>query len=240
MYELSENNIPDSELTDHERTGKTTLAVFSKENKAIVSLFNLPERSVIDAVSYDNIIYAPLDNSTILKFDPEKHSQHIIRSDRQISRIFDFGGYIYAVSDETLYQLEQRTYETNSWKWTLMKWAPKNITDVSPTLLGEHIYITTSNNVGYLYESTSESSPKLLFKRSIEYKRVYGLDNNAYLDIDVAAQTAIQYPDNEEIENIVNGALTHDNDVVRIDERLANKVIKVRILNWEPYFIIQE
>lgn len=99
----------------------------------------------------------------------------------------------------------------------------------------------TSRGDGYLFTITNSShaDPKRIEKTKLKtVRRVYGIDEDSYLEINRDDMTAVKYPEKETLDGIVDGVLTNNGDVVRISPTLAEKVAKVKIVNWEPLYIV--
>jgi len=169
-----------------------------------------------------------------------------------------FGGYLYGLSEGHLYQLDGRTYSSTTWKWIKCIWAPVAITWISSTLTGSHLWLQTANSssssgnknshrhnreVGYLYSFSEEKNrtPKQVQRVILSgKKRIYGLNEETYLEVDLKHYEAVKMPSKQKISNIITGALTYDGDIIRIPKSLGNVIYDVRIVHWEPHFISKE
>lgn len=230
--------------------GPFTLAVLS-DNK-LVSVLTLDNGySIRDIAGYDNALFVLLNNGDIMKLVPNPEAENsqdmrysitVIKNNVVLSSIINFSGYLYGVYRGTLHLLDSRTYnKANKWEWNEVKWAPKNITSISATLTGDHIFII-ADDVGYLYHvvNGNHNAPKQVEKMQLGGKiRVYGTDKKNYLELTPRKRTAVKYPDGEKVTNISIGALTHDNDIIRIAPSLASRVRAIRVVNWEPYYIVK-
>jgi hypothetical protein len=237
-----------------EESVKYTISVLN--GNELVSILPPHDESAIDVCGYDNSTYVLFKNGNILRLTPKDQSKHPsettykssnISCNILLERILSFGGYLFGVGKGSLYQLDSRTYSTPTWKWNKCLWAPTNITWVSSTLTGSHLWIQCStgkqNNreTCYLYQNENSRTPKQVHQVIlVGKKRVYGLDVKSYLEIHLSKHTAIKYPTKNTIDNIVTGALTYDGDIIRISESLSDIISDVRIVHWEPHYISKE
>jgi len=227
--------------------GKTVASVLV-ENQ-LICLYNPIDESAIDICGYDNATLVLLHNKNILKLVPTDRNKHPgqtsynitwINNDQKLEEICVFGGYLYGIAGGYLYQLDTRTYLSTNWKWMKCSWSPSKINHLSPTLIGNHLWIETSKGLGYLYEAGSKE-PKEIEKVELNgCRRIYGADHETYLEIDVSQNMATLYPSEDIIDNIVTGAITYDGDIIRISTTHAEIIKSVRIVNWEPHYISLE
>lgn len=212
----------------------------------LVSLIDFKEVYIVDICGYENAIFVLLSNGDILKLVEKKSGDEKFaitgrKNNVKLTAICNFGGYLYGVHEESLYRLDNRTYNTGSWKWNPLPWAPTLIVEINTTLSGEYLWIMTSRGDGYLFTITNSShaDPKRIEKTKLKtVRRVYGIDEDSYLEINRDDMTAVKYPEKETLDGIVDGVLTNNGDVVRISPTLAEKVAKVKIVNWEPLYIV--
>ena len=243
-----------AELFSHDDTSESryTLAVMSS-NK-FISILTLHDYSVKDVCGFDNSIFILLNNGNILQLVPNgsyETQNALLKGDYEITpiennvrlqQILTFGGYLYGVSKGELYLLDSRTYNSVSWNWDSVSWAPSNISDARTTLIGDHLFLT-AEDTGYLYsiEGTTHQNPTLVEESDLGGKqRIYGSTPENYLEINPSKNIAIKRPDNEKVTNIKIGALTYDGDIIRISPSLATRVKAIRIINWNPYYIVRE
>lgn len=234
-------------------SGSFTMAVLS-DNKLVSLLAFENGYSLRDLCGFDNAFFALLSNGDILKLIPNNPTSlpaemnfniSSIKNNVRLNRVFNFGGYLYGITDNRLHLLDARTYSNISWKWNTVSWAPDLIVDASTTLTGDALFILSRSNkrdTGHLYvlSNTNSHSPKLAEKIPMNGKtRVYGIDKNNYLELSALKRTAIKFPDGEKVPNIALGALTHDNDVIRIPPNLVSRIRAIRMVNWEPYYIVK-
>ncbi len=243
-----------SSETNENESVKYTISVLN--GNELVSILPSHDESAIDVCGYDNSTYVLFKNGNILRLTPKDQSKHPsettyksfnISCNIVLKRIISFGGYLFGVGKGSLYQLDSRTYSTPTWKWNKCLWAPTNITWVSSTLTGSHLWIQCStgkqNNreTCYLYQNENSRAPKQVQQVIlVGKKRVYGLDVKSYLEIHLSKHTAIKYPTKNTIDNIVTGALTYDGDIIRISKSLSDIISDVRIVHWEPHYISKE
>jgi hypothetical protein len=225
---------------------RLTLAVLSDGN--LISI--LDKYSIVDVCGFDNSIYVILNEGDILKMVHSNDDQPLenrdytltrIKNNVILSRIVNFGGYLYGLSEGKLYLLDSRTYSGLVWNWKHVSWAPKQIESIDTTLVGDYIWMTTGGK-GYLYtlSNASHVEPVLAEKVTIGSKRrSYGVDPKTYLEIDPKSKTCIKYPSKEKTTSIVDGVLTYDGDIVRIPPGMSDQITAIRIVNWEPLYIVR-
>ena len=201
---------------------------------------NLPA-NVIDAAQYGQSILILLSDFRIGILASKNGAMFncliIKENQRSIQRIFFFGGIIYGISNGLLYRVTCDSIDTDEWLWEAVSWAPVNVIDIGGTTNGHFLWLQTSSE-GILYQgygNVPTEYSRVQFPS--DRHRVYGYDNQWYLNIDSANAIARLFPDNTLISNIVDGVILSDGKVVKIrtDERC--KYSTIRQFFWRVFYI---
>lgn len=190
---------------------------------------------LIDMCSYSKYNIYLLDNGDILVGDQntkyENTQYKTIKNDIIASRIFNFRGYLYALSNKKIYKLNNKYFDDSNWKWSIWNLLQDfDIDFVSVTYNTKNLWVQ-SENMGMLI-----GKHKIKTKGFMENKiRIYGKDMNHYVTLDNS--TATVYPSNEIINNVGMIALNYYNEPFYIDSNTAKNYKRISIMNWQPYLI---
>lgn len=184
---------------------------------------------VIDVCSYSSSTVFLLDDGNIIH---ENKTRIRVNNNIKLTRIASYDGYLYGISyDKKLYTLPNSYFATTSWMWSLVGWAPINIIQISTTLDSKYLWLQ-DNTKGYLYNDKITKTVEIS-----GIKRVYGKDENNYIEIDNTRHTAMLYPNKIHIKDIYDAALSYYNEVVAIQFTDSKKFRGITIINWKPYYI---
>lgn len=191
---------------------------------------------VIDVCSYSNATIFLLEDSNIIC--EIKTSDGVQRrktsSNIRLIRITTFSGYMYGVGhDNRLYTLPNSYFLSTNWVWSIVNWAPTNITHISSTYNSSHLWIQTADK-GILYNAPG--TVQLEEIRQIT-RRVYGRDVEHYMDIDPTKFTAVIQPGGRLINNVYDGALSYYDEIVAIQPSERHLYRRITIVDWNPYYI---
>ena len=195
--------------------------------------------SVIDLCSYDNHYFILLANGDIEKYNQQWKKINVIKQNLSLKFLDVFGGYIYAATDNELFKLDNKSYSSSNWTWlSVNKYVA--IANMQATLNGEILYLSIGAD-GYLY--TIENDPLKLnvletVKVPNDHIRVYGLDDKHYLQINYKLHMAKKFPSKDIVHDILDGALNYNDEVVKILPSQKCQIKSVKIVDWEPYYII--
>jgi len=187
---------------------------------------------VIDVCSYSDATIFLLNNGNIIcerENNKKKMTNNII-----LIRITSFNGYLYALGkDKLLYILPNDLFFSDIWIWNPIDWTPSEIIHISSTYNSEFLWIQTLDT-GYLYDDIDHL---ILECNNYKLKRVYGRNNETYIEIDNDKHTATIYPGKKIVENIYDATLSYYDDLMPIKMNERNTYRGVTIVNWNPYFI---
>lgn len=195
--------------------------------------------SVLDLCSYDNHYFVLLANGDIEKYNQQWKKIDVIKQNLPLKFLDVFGGYIYATTDNELFKLDNKTYSSSNWNWvSVNKYIA--IASMQATLNGEILYLSMGSD-GYLY--TIGNDPlKLNILETVkvpdDHIRVYGLDDKHYLQINYKLHMAKKFPSKDMVHDILSGALNYNDEVVKILPSQKCQIKSVKIVDWEPYYII--
>lgn len=202
----------------------------------ILGVSHEPHSPVIDVCSYSNATVFLLEDGNITC--EVKNGNEVQRRKAtcnvHLNRITSFSGYLYGVGDDhRLYTLPNSYFTTTNWIWSVVDWAPNNITHISSTYNSSHLWIQT-NEKGILY-----NTPGTPTSEEIRYttRRVYGRDVDHYIDIDPNKFTAVIQPGGALVNNVYDGALSYYDEVVAIHPSERHQYRRITIVNWNPYYI---
>jgi hypothetical protein len=201
---------------------------------------NVPGESVLDVCCYDNHIFVLLTNKRIVKLTDSCNEVNTISNNVCLSWIDAFAGYLYGATSKTIYKLDTNTYSSDEWKWVATSLTYKDITYFQATLDSENLYVE-ADGTGYIYSVNNDyTKPSVVEKFAVNkcHTRVYGIDTKHYLVIDKYHHTAVKYPSQDKISCILTGALNYNNDVIKVLPDQKCKIEKVKIVNWNPFYII--
>ena len=202
------------ELFDHHQTG------FAPKPNALTS-------EVIDACSYSSSVLALLRNGDVIQQEGTRRMR--ISNNVRLSRLECFAGYLYGLSEGTLYQLNGQGYRTKRWSWSRCTWAPLGITHTSATLNGSNLLLQCGNAC-HLYDAELHLVSKFNLP---DCRRVYGTDLDTYLDI-YAAGYVVMKPSDQRYQ-ARGGVLTYHNKPVLL--QAGEPYAEIRLVNWQPYYL---
>lgn len=205
-----------------------------KKNHRNTSVSEIHRKSVIDVCSYSDSTLFLMDDGDIIKEKTDRVKVRISNNVKLV-RITSYNGYMYGLDrNGKLYHLPNSNLGNKSWTWLECDFTKniKNITHISSTLDGSHLWLQTATE-GYLFDEQGDEIEKFETK----HKRVYGINKDHYMDIDQKACKAEIYPKRKIEHNIYDGALSYHNEVVAIHPDEKHQFIGVAIVNWKPYFV---
>jgi hypothetical protein len=121
--------------------------------------------------------------------------------------------------------------DKNHWVWEQVKWCSLTVDHFSTTLDGKLLWIE-SDKKGYIYEEE-----KVVLTLDSVKRRIYGKDQNHYMDLDQEKFAGLLYPERKELKNIWDGVLNYYNEVIAITPQQREEFLRVIVVNWIPYFI---
>lgn len=191
-----------------------------------------------DSNNFNNILFLLNDGNILILQNNKYRLRH---SNINLNRIIIFGDLLLGLDDDG--RLYQRIIKSNNdnktWLWENVTWAPVNITHITTTLNGKYLWIQTNNNGlynGYLYKliaNNDNNTNKIILVRSNVINniiRIYGNSINSYIDITKNNYTAIRYPTGELIENIYDGVLLDNGELIRIQPNQSSNIQNIRLI----------
>lgn len=209
--------------------------------------------SILDVVSYktednsNNIKYIfLLENGNILIMENGKY--RLRHSTVNLNRILIFGKLLLGLDNNgRLYQrllnyvddINNPNFRT--WTWKASSWAPQDINHITTTLDNNNLWIQSykynNTNRGYLYDYNTDNI-KLIRNIPIgNIRRIFGNNINTYIDIN-PNNTAIRYPNGEMIQDIVDGLLMENGELIRVTPDQSNNIRHIRIIRTPSNKII--
>jgi len=190
---------------------------------------------VIDISAFSNsVLYLILNGDIIREVDnlgTVKRTR--IKNNVILSKIVSFAGELYGLNSGILYQLSLDTFNSKRWIWRKSTIPLSGIVHVNATHSGNNLWIQNSDT-GYLYD---KSLNLISSQEFINMIRIYGNDENRYIDINKIDNTAIIYPSRRRLTNVYTAILDYNGNetVISISER--SKYSDVKLVNWREYFI---
>lgn len=241
--QLCSKSCSSTNLTSESESASGEVSSASTNSLALAKINNdtlkvIASGDILDICSYDSH-YFVLTSDNIIKYNQQWQKVESIKTDVKLKYLDVFGGYIYAASSNELFTLDTKTYASSHWKWLSVKKYSSDIY-MQSTLNGEILYIEM-NNEGHLYTVANDYLQLSIlesFELSDRHHRIYGIDEKHYIEINGRTRTAKKFPASDAITEILNGALNYNDDVVKILPHQQNKIKRVKIVDWEPYYII--
>jgi len=182
---------------------------------------------ISDICNYSSYtIYLMSNNDFIVS---EGDNTRDVQSNLKISHIVNFDGYIYAISEERLYYLDNNTLDTNKWDWIRVSWSPVNIIDMSVPHDGSCIWVRCRDK-GYVYNCEG----KIIENVDNPYRRTYGVDRHNYVSFDNNGDGVIQ-PGNKPILKIKDALIDHNGELYILNHKDNYRMMK--LVNWKPFYI---
>lgn len=218
-----------------------------------------------DIFKFKNLNYLLLDSGSILR--DKNNNLTTIFSDRKMTRIETFQGRLVALSDDindrtSLYQLKTKCYShhvSKTWKWEKIPWFQfddtqnEQVIHIDTTNDGKFFWVQTKlfpdqlnefdiSYRGYLFDS--RSGPFQIENFEANNIRVHGRNCLTFLDIDQEKNKAIRHPAEDDIDDVVQGALNNDGDAIKFGDgntlpgATTQKLYKqVRIIDDDEFVI---
>jgi hypothetical protein len=190
------------------------------------------ETQQVDIIYYSDKYIVLLRNGNFICENKSSKSVSQTLSSIPMTRIVVFNGYIYGLSNGTLFKLDMTSFLSPVWRWNKIPDMVQNVWYISTTLNMEYLWVQTADNRGYLFDCKFEIIEEADVMEGTY--RVYGMNKSNYIIVDTTARTATSYPAQYVIPNVSDAALAHDNQVVTCED--PNRL--VRIVNWKvayPY-----
>lgn len=203
-----------------------TLSVVSGYSSSSLSDVGAPIPGVIDVCSFANSILLLHEDGSITKNNNPR-----VHCNIKIQHMEVFAGYLYGLGSGMLYRLVTETMKDKRWYWEPCSWSPVGLSHMSSTLDTKNLWLQNKNK-GYLYDQGYNLVETIKFTG----KRIYGADPKHYIDI--SNHSAIVYPGKEEYGNVANAVMTYHGDVVILTTEQLKTYQNVRLVNWEPYYIV--
>lgn len=237
--------------------GTSTLTLINSSNQPFTK--GTPGVGILDLVGKEGNLYILQEDGYIIKQIPSQNPgqpqtikiqvsalKNNVNMPLLLSSLFIFGGRLYGISDQSLYTLNPKISK-NQWVFVPATWAPPFIVSHSATSNGNYLWLST-NTHEYIYTyapsgtpSGGKSGPVTLVRKfsTSGNRRIYGVDEDTYLELDPRANTAIQYPGGMLLSN-VKAAAIRGNDIIRVLESkngTSNAVQDVKIANNQVYYL---
>lgn len=186
---------------------------------------------VIDVTNYSNSTLALTKDGQIIRETDD--GREIVANNINLRRLESFNGTLYGISvDGRMFALNNDTFETRKWMWNLAPF-PTGVTHTSATHDGKHFWVQT-NNTGLLYDRKLKVKEKTDMRNK---KRVYGNDEDIYVDIDLRSNKAVLQPNNAVVEDVAGAVITHDNHLKVLKPSQTRLFSDIRLINWTPAYI---
>lgn len=199
-----------------------------EEEIVVKKIYPCVIKNVQDCCTYSAELIYLLQDSSITCYN--KISYRYITNNRYLKSIVSYNGYLYGIDKNgTLYVLSNDYYEMTYWVWKKVKGAPHNIKHINTTLNCQYLLLQADEN--YLYNENFEYK-----KIKIKGKRIYGKNDQCYLDIE--NNTCHVHVDGDKIKSfkhILNGVMNHDNDIFLINI-YDNEHKYVKIIDYKPFY----
>lgn len=153
-----------------------------------------------------------------------------VTTDKVVTAITEFAGYLHCLSEGYLYRLRQETYDKDEWKWDYVKDTPGNISHFSSTLGPESFLWIQSGGTGHLYAKNMKAVALIQMGDSI---RTYGMTKDNYVTITKDGVATIS--DGTVIKEVGRAALNHNNEIIIIRSQEADIYTGIRIVQWKTY-----
>jgi len=208
---------------------------FKKIRKDMVmSREDTKQSPVIDVTSYSNATLALMKDGKIIRETRDK-KREIVANNIRLKRLESFNGTLYAISvDGRVFQLNNDSFETRKWYWTLAP-LPTNVIHTSATLNGKHFWVQT-DETGLLYDRQFRVVDRASTRNR---KRIYGNDKNIYIDIDTQNNTGVLQPNGTRVNDVAGAIITHDNQLKVLRSNQTNLFSDIRLINWIPTYILK-
>lgn len=294
----------------------------------LIPVQRFPDQSLLDVISEGRNLLMLLEDGTIIREVNNPRGSNFLEtiySNKIMQRLTSLGGIttggpqtsnIYGLSDNILYELDNKRSNGNTWFWRRVVWSPINITHISRSHNGNFIWIqyrllgnsghpayhrnkhykykhhnkwkyhghhyypynndSSDNDLsdsdssdgaydyldeysirdavkssvqfsshldiydkmgcdpgiipiqwGALYQYTGKNSIPELVQRTIianNIQRIYGLNNLAYLEVDIDNHQAVRYPLGDTISNFYVGVLLSDGSVFKLGIEYIERV----------------
>ena len=199
-----------------------------------ISRENTKQSPVIDVTSYSNATLALMKDGKIIRESRDK-KREIVANNIRLKRLESFNGTLYGISvDGRVFQLNNDTFETRKWLWTLAP-LPTGIIHTSATLNGKHFWVQTQES-GLLYDRQFRVVDRAPTKN---IKRVYGNDKNIYIDIDTQNNVGTLQPNGSQVKDVAGAIITHDNQLKILRPNQTNLFSDIRLLDWTPTYLLK-
>ena len=231
------SSVSDDESKELEAKSGSSTADSSQESSPFVSkddarVMKASKHRFLDVCSFGKAIIALYERGMV-KHQDGKNTR--ITCNVPLTQIGQLGNSLYGLSNGSLYTPRANTMKTNKWLWEVVRWAPMGITYINTTLSTSHMWIQASGKA-YLYTmmltlegECSWPNPGII--------RVYGVDQNKYIDIDRVKCTGVSQPGHQRYTDICFGVITEDGKVHPIKAAYRDKYTNIRIVARKPYYI---
>lgn len=191
-------------------------------------------KNYIDMCSYSNMTLA-LHNDGRIVVQPAGSPSYYVNNNIKLKRIFSYCNYLTGLAEDgIIVWLEQDQVKGHQWQWKRYSNFPENITSCSVTLNQECLWLHDSyNSQGYLYKGINMIEQKMQYK----YRRVYGLDQQTYLEIDERSRTATVHPTGQQFTDVYDAVIEYPDKIAIITGDQRNLYNGMAIVNWKAMYI---
>jgi hypothetical protein len=117
----------------------------------------------------------------------------------------------------------------------------ENIIDIGTNTRQNLLWIQNINGNGYLI-TEDKKKYQCIHQEKTYSKRTYGNNRNQYLDISNTGVCTYHQEDGSQkiVDNVINALILHDGQCLLIPADYYQKVLRCRLINWEPYCIVYQ
>jgi hypothetical protein len=200
----------------------------------VMSRGDMKQSPLIDVTGYSDTILGLMQDGKILR-EHQDETRDLVANNVKLRRLDSFGGVLYGISvNNRMYRLNNDTFDTNKWRWTLDSSFPNGVVHTSPTLNGKYFWVQTSST-GQLFNRKGEVVDRT--EMSGNRRRVYGNRRNTYVEIDPRTQSALVMPNQTRVNDVVDALVTHDNQLKILRPSQTQNFSSLRLVNWKPTYI---
>ena len=199
-----------------------------------ISSDTVGEGGCLDMCSFSDMTLALYGDGRIVA-QPQGTASRYVNNNVRLRRIFSYNRYLTGLTVEgIIVWLDQDQIDKDTWIWKRYANMPEQITSCSVTLNQEYMWLhDATRRRGYLYNGITMIEEISHYS----FRRVYGLDNLVYVEIDEQKKTATVHPTGQVLTDVYDVAVSHPDKVavLRLDQLDAYRGIA--IVNWEAMYI---
>ncbi len=197
---------------------------------------NCPEGIVVDVSTFSSSILFLMKTGRIIRKKISDGSKDVVTSNIRAKRLESFAGYLYAIADGVIYQLNNTSYDSNNWEWKLCSWAPTGVIYTSTNPTKTLLWIQTANNA-YLYDKSLTAITTLRFSSGL--RRNYGTNQDEYIDYDpdTCRGTLTRNGEKSPLSDVCSVVFDQYGQPIPLNKNESVRHREIRILNWKPYYI---